>query len=168
MAITFEKGALRRRIAAALFGGIVLGLGAANAAGEDAKSEKDKARDAIWAKEQSIYKGRAKGGLQFYLDNAAEEYVGWPPTVSKPLALSALRQSSASMAGQNQEQLTMNFMDFTLHGDTGIIYYMNHRTVKPDGTQVDEKWETIHVWVREGDDWKIVGAMARIEPKRGG
>jgi hypothetical protein len=83
------------------------------------------------------------------------------------MALTALRGDATRMVGQNKEKLAMNFVDFTLHGDTGIIYYMNHRTVKPDGTAVDEKWETIHVWVRDGGDWKIVGAMARLEPKRG-
>jgi len=146
---------------------IATGLSGVASAEDQAMTEKEKAKDAIWAKEQSIYMGRATGGLQFYLDNAAEEYVGWPPLAPKPVALTGLRRDSAAMAGQNHEKLTMNFVDFTMHGDTGIIYYKNHRTVKPDGTEVDEVWETIHVWVREGDDWKIVGAMARIEPKRG-
>jgi hypothetical protein len=57
-------------------------------------------------------------------------------------------------------------MDFTLHGDTAVIYYLNHRTMRPDGAPTDEKFENIHVWVRAGDDWQIVGAMSRLEPQR--
>jgi ketosteroid isomerase-like protein len=70
------------------------------------------------------------------------------------------------MVGQTKEKLTMELMDFTLHGDTAVIYYLNHRTMRPDGTAVDEKFENIHVWVRDGADWKIVGAMSRLAPAR--
>lgn len=146
--------------------GFVFAVMTAQSAMAQTADEKAKARDAIWAKEQAIYKGRATGGLKFYLENASNNYVGWPPYSAKPAALSTLRETSKSMEGQNNEKLEMNFVDFTLNGDTGIIYYMNHRTVLPDGKTVDEKWETIHVWMRESGEWKIVGAMSRIEPKR--
>lgn len=157
--MTFKKAA---RALTCVIGFSLLG----NSAMAQTPNEKAKAKDAIWAKEQAIYQGRASGALKFYVDNASPNYVGWPPTAPKPVALPALRQDSDRMVGLNKEKLTMNFVDFTMHGDTGIIYYKNHRTVKPDGTAVDETWETIHVWVRDNGDWKIVGAMARIEPTR--
>lgn len=154
------------RIASLKMFGFALALMTAHGAMAQTAEEKAKARDEIWAKEQAIYKGRASGGLSFYLENASKNYVGWPPYAAKPAPLSTLRETSKGMEGQNKEKLEMNFVDFTLNGDTGIIYYMNHRTVLPNGTAVDEKWETIHVWMREAGAWKIVGAMARIEPKR--
>ena len=124
------------------------------------------ARDAIWAKEQLIYLGRAEGGLAYYLENADPRYVGWPPFAPAPTDLSGLQDTSNQMSGNNAEKLTMELVDFTLAGDTGVIYYQTHRTMLPDGTAVDERWEVIHVWGRSEGEWKIFGAMARAKPER--
>ncbi len=119
------------------------------------------ARDAIWAKEQRIYQGRAEAGLTYYLENTSDRYVGWPPGLAKPSNLDSLRKSSAGVNRKNSEKLEMSFTDFTLQDSTAVIYYQTHRTVMPDGTAVDERFDVIHVWVREGADWKLIGAMAR-------
>jgi len=125
-----------------------------------------RAKDAIWAKEQKIYADRANGGLNFYIANTSPSYVGWPPSAPKPMALPALKEDGKRLSGQTKEKLTMELMGFTMSGGTAVIYYRNHRTVKPDGTAVDETFETLHTWTREGDDWRMIGAMARLEPKR--
>lgn len=122
------------------------------------------ARDAIWEKEKRIYKGRAQGGLTYYLENTSARYVGWPPGTPKPSNLEALRRNAAKMGGNNQEKLEMSLTDFTLQDGTAVIYYETHRTMRPDGTPVDEHFEVIHVWVREAADWKLIGAMARLNP----
>lgn len=129
-------------------------------------AEVEAAKETIWAKEQRIYLGRAEGGLAYYLDNASDRYVGWPPFAPAPTDLSGLKDTSNQLSGNNAEKLTMELVDFTLKGDTGIIYYQTHRTMLPDGTPADERWEVIHVWGREGDDWQIFGAMARAKPER--
>jgi hypothetical protein len=119
------------------------------------------ARDAIWEKEKNIYKGRAEAGLTYYLANTSDRYVGWPPGQPKPSNLDALRQSAAGVNRKNSEKLELTFTDFTLQDSTAVIYYQTHRTVLPNGKAVDERFDTIHVWVREGADWKLIGAMAR-------
>ncbi|MCU0759214.1 MAG: nuclear transport factor 2 family protein [Steroidobacteraceae bacterium] len=122
------------------------------------------ARDAIWAKEKKIYEGRAEAGLTYYLANTSDRYVGWPPGQAKPSNLETLRKNSAAVNRKNSEKLELSLTDFTLRDSTAVIYYQTHRTVRPDGTRVDERFDTIHVWVREGDDWKLIGAMARPRP----
>jgi hypothetical protein len=119
------------------------------------------ARDAIWAKERKIYEGRAEAGLTYYLANTSDRYVGWPPGQPKPSNLETLRRTSAAVNRKNSEKLELSLTDFTLRDSTAVIYYQTHRTVRPDGTKVDERFDTIHVWVREGEDWKLIGAMAR-------
>ncbi len=119
------------------------------------------ARDAIWAKEKKIYEGRAQAGLSYYLENTSDRYVGWPPGIPKPSNLDTLRKSSAGFNRKNSEKLELTFTDFTLRDSTAVIYYQTHRTMLPNGTPVDERFDTIHVWVREGADWKLIGAMAR-------
>lgn len=122
------------------------------------------AQSMIWAKELAIYAGRAKGDLTPYTSNASPDYLGWPPTAKHPMDNSQLKADGRKMAGENHEKITTEFEGFTLHGNTAVIYYLNHRTMKPDGAPVDESFENIHVWVRDGADWKVLGAMSRHQP----
>ena len=126
--------------------------------------EYEEARDIVWAKEQAIYKARALAGLDYYIANASPNYVGWPPGVPKPSPLSQLQknQDSGLIKAPNSEKLDLFFDDFAMHGNTGVIYYNTHRTMLPNGTEVDHRYHTIHVWVKDTDgDWKLMGAMAR-------
>jgi hypothetical protein len=124
------------------------------------------ARKQIWAKELAIYAGRGKGQLDFYIDNASQEYLGWPPTATAPFPLKDLRRDGIALRGKNQEKITTSFKGFTLSGETAVIYYTNHRTAKADGTPVDQYYENIHVWAREGEDWKVLGGMSRLLPPK--
>lgn len=138
---------------------VALAQGAPSAAAPDAALAA--AREAIWAKELKIYQGRAEAGLEYYLKNTSDRYVGWPPGIPKPSNLDALRKSAAGFNRKNSEKLEMSLTDFTMQDGTAVIYYQTHRTMLPDGTAVDERFDVIHVWVREGSDWKLIGAMAR-------
>jgi len=124
------------------------------------------ARDTIWTKEQSIYAGRGKGDLAPYLSALAAGYLSWPPFDPKPKGEDGIKATQRKMAGHAEEALAMTLDDFTLHGDTAIIYYHTHRSRLADGTPADETWEVTHSWVREDGAWKVLGGMARIAPKR--
>jgi hypothetical protein len=119
------------------------------------------AKDKIWAKEQSIYAGRAAGGLSNYVNATAPNYMAWPPFFRAPFGLKGLKDTQPRVAGA-KEHITSEFKDFTLQGDTAVIYYTNHRTEMGDGTPVDQYFENIHVWVRIGGDWKVLGGMSRL------
>lgn len=142
----------------------VLTLAVAAPALAQSAEERAKVEALLWDKEQKIYLGRAAGGLDYYLSQISENYVGWPPGVAKPSDASALRESAKRMTGNNQEKLTMEKTGFTMEGDTAVIYYKTHRTVRPDGKAVNEQFENIHVYTRRGEDWKLIGALARPMP----
>ncbi|NBC38163.1 DUF4440 domain-containing protein [Novosphingobium sp. FSY-8] len=117
----------------------------------------------IWAKEQAIYAARGAGNLDAYIANVATDYAAWPPYATAPTGVAELRAANATMKGQ--ELLEMTFTALALNGDTAVIYYQTHRTRMPDGTAVDQRYDVIHVWVREGGAWKVLGGMAR--PRKG-
>jgi len=124
-------------------------------------------RDQIWAKEMAIYAGRAKGDTSYYYDNSSVDYLAWVYGTPKPFRRDSLAASRATMRNQDKEKITTEFKDFSLHGDTAIIYYVNHRTMKPDGTVVDQYFDNIHVWVREGGTWKVLASMSRLQAPGG-
>jgi hypothetical protein len=123
----------------------------------------DTARDIIWAKEQAIYQGRSEGDLSNYLNNTSNQYVGWPPGAKVPADLTGLKAMAKSVAGLNQERLQMELADFAMSGNTAVIYYHTHRTVSPKGESVDQRYAICHVWVREGGEWKLIGAHGRLK-----
>ena len=119
-------------------------------------------RKEIEAKELSIYSGRAKGQLDFYVDNASPRYLGWPPTAKAPFPLTGLRADRNAMVGKTQEKIATTFTGFTLSGTTAVIYYTNHRTRTSDGKPVDQYFENIHVWSNENGTWKVLGGLSRM------
>ena len=138
-----------------------------NAALAQSLDEVTRTRDEIWAKEQAIYAGRARGDTSYYYDNSSVDYLAWVYGTPKPFRRDSLAASRAAMRSQDKEKITTEFKDFSLHGDTAIIYYVNHRTVKPDGTVVDQYFDNIHVWVREGGSWKVLASMSRLQTPLG-
>ena len=147
-----------RRLIMLAFTGLV-----AHAALAQSADEVSQARDEIWGKEKAIYAGRAKGDTSYYYDNSSVDYLGWVYGTPKPFRRDSLGASRALMRNQDKEKITNEFKDFSLHGDTAIIYYVNHRTMKPDGTVVDQTFDNIHVWVREGGTWKVLASMSRLQ-----
>ena len=143
--------------------GIVLGLimPVGPLVANEADAEWIAARDDIWAKERAIYNGRSEGDLSTYLDNTSSAYKGWPPGAKTPADLSGLRRMAGSMQGLDKEELTMELADFTMSGDTAVIYYHTHRTSMPDGTPADQRYAICHVWVREDGEWRLIGAHGR-------
>lgn len=119
------------------------------------------AREEIWAKEQAIYAARGNGDLQFYVDNASEHYMGWPPGWPTPSGIGQLHAGVEQMRGLNQEELAMEFGDITFSGNAAIIYYSTHRTRMPTGEEVDQRFDIVHVWTLEQGEWKLLGAMGR-------
>ena len=123
-------------------------------------------KDAIWAKELSIYAGRSRGDLSLYLAETADNYAAWPPFNEVPKGNEGLEATGRSMAGQTKERLEMTFLDLALNGDAAVIYYKTHRTMRADGTPADEHYEVTHSWVLQDGDWKVLGGMARARPAR--
>jgi len=146
---------------------LLLGWDGASASAGEPASAPDPAKEAIrteiWAKEQMIYAGRSRGDLTPYVANTSRHYVSWPPTVPAPMGYDKLAATTVP-SNSNHEQLTMTFMDFALSGDTAVIYYRTHMTRRANGDPVDLTYDVTHTWTREGNVWRVLGGMARLEP----
>lgn len=148
---------LRAALLAAVLAALPMAAFAADAATEAAKTE-------IWAKEQAIYSGRSRGDFSTYVASTARGYRGWPPGRPAPIGDEGVQADAARLKQNPMEQLTMELVDFSLGGDTAVIFYRNHRTRTPDGKPADDVFENIHVWKREDGAWKLFGAMSRQKP----
>lgn len=121
-----------------------------------------KARDEIWAKEKTIYTYEQRNlGGDYYYNISAEGYLGWTYGSAKPFRKA--KAPPEPRTTPTQEVITPEFTDFSLEGDTAILYYTNHRTKLRDGTPVDQYFANIHVFIRDGSDWKLLASMSRLE-----
>ncbi len=125
------------------------------------ESEADAAKRIIWAKEMAIYQGRSKGMVDFYVDNASPNFLAWTAGTPAPFRIDKLRAGKQAMRGRDKEIIVTTFKDFSLSGDTAIIYYQNHRTRMPNGTAVDQTYDNIHVWQKTAGEWKVLASMSR-------
>ena len=137
---------------------------AATSASAQSADEKAKAQAEIWKNEQAVYYGRADGTMSTYEQATHPDYMAWPPWSPGPFRADGLKKTQATLGGK-AEKLTMEFKDFTMSGDTALIYYQTHRTMLGDGTPVDQIYENIHVWKKDGGVWKVMGGMAREKAK---
>lgn len=123
--------------------------------------EVDAVKAIIWEKEKAIYAGRAQGDVGYYIDNTSPNFLAWTSGTKIPFRVDKLKASRETMKGRDQELITNELLDFSLSGDTAIIYYRNHRSRLPDGTIVDQTYDNIHVWQRTNGDWKVLASMSR-------
>jgi len=130
--------------------------------------DREQAKAEIWEKEQAIYAARGQGDLQYYVDNASEHYLGWPPGWQKPSGIDQLRAGVEQMRGIDQEELTLEFGDIAFSGNTAVIYYRTHRTRMPGGEPVDQHFEITHIWAFESGEWRLLGAMGRTRAPAAG
>jgi hypothetical protein len=131
--------------------------------GSHAETTNDPLENTLWSKELQIYAGRAHGNLQFYLDHTSPKFLAWPPISDRPIGNDGLRKTTSRVAA-GHEVIKSEPVGFTQDGDTALIYYINHRTVRPDGTKVDESFGNIHVWIKRNGNWVLLGGMARLLP----
>ena len=145
-------------VVAILLGGVFV----AHRVYAESKSAATNALEAfLWQKELKIYDGRAHGNLDFYLANTSPNFLAWPPISDKPIGNQGLKKTVTNVVG-GHEVIKSEITGFTQDGDTAVIYYLNHRTMKADGTPADERFANIHVWIHRNADWVLLGGMSRL------
>lgn len=144
-----------------MLGMVALAAHTSHAAALEKVDATEEARKIIWAKEMAIYEGRSKGMIDFYLANASPNFLAWTAGTPIPFRADRLRAGQKALRGNDKEIIKTTFKDFSLSGDTAIIYYQNHRSRLPDGTVVDQTYDNIHVWQKTDGEWKVLASMSR-------
>lgn len=126
----------------------------------------EQALEEIWAIEARIYEGRARGTMQPYVEAASRSMLTFPFNAENPQDYAGFVESARRFTG-NQERNRVFLKGFYLTGgNTAVIFYRAHRTVRPDGTAVDEYWDTTHIYAREGAAWKMLSSFNRASDSK--
>lgn len=115
----------------------------------------------VWALEQQIYARRAVGDAGFYSSISSEHYLGWPAPGATPSSYESIKGFTSQDVFQPGEVIDVVSNGISIDDDTAISFFSTHRTTRPGGQKVDERYENIHVYVRRDGNWRLVGAMSR-------
>ena len=146
-----------------IFFGVAVALSASGACFAQSAAEISKAKAEIWEIEKKIYTydQRNRGG-DYYYNISSKRYLGWVYGTAKPFHKG--NAPPKTLKTPTKEVITPYITGFTLVGSTAVLYYTNHRTMQRDGAPTDQYFANIHVFVREGNNWKLLASMSRLEP----
>ncbi len=143
-------------------------LAADNPAPAEAPSETANAADMalLWQHEQDLYAKRGQGDLTYYLSLADREYTVWAPGWEKPNGYAELVKAVADLKDVTRGEVItpeLKLIKISRSGNVALVYYSTHRTQAPGGKAADERYDTLHVWIREPSGWLLLGGMARAK-----
>ncbi|MCU0761007.1 MAG: hypothetical protein MUF07_17655 [Steroidobacteraceae bacterium] len=125
-----------------------------------------RALEEIWALEAKIYAGRARGTMQPYVEAASRDMLSFPFGVANPVDYASFVESARRFSGDQERNRVFLKGFYLTGGNTAVIFYRAHRTVRPDGKQVDEYWDTTHIYARESSGWKLVSSVNRASDNK--
>jgi len=121
----------------------------------------DADKAAIWELEKTIYEKRSVGDIEYYIANSNPEYLGWPFGLDEPANLDVLETYASEGRFKPGENLVVTSDGISVEGHTAVSYFSTHRTQKPGGDVVDEKYQNIHVWAKRDGNWTLIGSFSR-------
>lgn len=119
---------------------------------------------AVWSFEQEIYRKRGEGDLTYYLSMADPDYTVWAPEWEKPNGYTELVEAVKTLQGTTSgEKIApeMKLVRVNEAGNVALVYYSTRRTAKAGGMAADDRFDTLHVWSKGKDGWRLLGGMAR-------
>jgi hypothetical protein len=119
------------------------------------------ALEEIWAMEAKIYAGRASGTMQPYVDAVSKNMLSFPFGTANPVDYAGFVESAKRFKGDKERNRIYLKGFYLTGGNTAVIFYRSHRTVRPEGTVVDEYWDTTHIYAREEGRWRLMSSINR-------
>ena len=139
-----------------------VGRGAIAADGAASNEADGEIKAQIWAGEQAIFAGRGRGDVTPYLSVIHPAFLAWPFGATEPFdAEQFIAQNSGDKEFPPGEKITLKSDAMSVSGAMVISYFTTHRTARPGGAPVDERFANIHVWLRHDGAWKVVASMSR-------
>ena len=139
---------------------------AAVAAPLRAATPAEAALEEIWAMEAKIYAGRATGTMQPYVDAVSRNMLSFPFGTANPIDYVAFVESAKRFKGDKESNRIYLKGFYLTGGNTAVIFYRSHRTVRPEGTVVDEYWDTTHIYAREEGRWWLMSSINRVSDNK--
>jgi ketosteroid isomerase-like protein len=121
----------------------------------------------VWNLEHVYWRHVQDNDLTAYLSLWHKDFLGWPASDAAPVRKDHItdwitRQTSKGLAFKTGE-LKPGGIQVT--GDIAVVcYWITFRLVDKDGKGAAQTLRITHTWLKNGNDWRIIGGMSMPEP----
>jgi ketosteroid isomerase-like protein len=120
----------------------------------------------LWNRERAYWQHVEKNDLAAYRNLWHEDFLGWPAISASPVGKNHITDWITS---QTSKGLTFKAGEFKpaalkVTGDVAFAcYWITFRWVDKDGNGEAHTLRITHAWLRNGNDWRIIGGMSMSE-----
>ena len=154
--------ALLLRVVACLLAGALAVSSAGTAQPQASGSEQ-----ALWKLEHTYWRYVQDNDLRAYLSLWHEDFIGWPQTSASPIHKDHITDWITSQTSKGLRFKLGEFKPAAIQtiGDTSVVYYwMTYELLDKDGKGPAYTFRITHTWLKDENDWRIIGGMSAPEP----
>ena len=122
----------------------------------------------IWERERAYWHYVEKNDLAAYAKLWHEDFLGWPSISAKPVRKDHITDwiTSQTSKGTIFKAGELKPAALKVTGDIAFAcYWITFRWVDKEGNGTTHTFRITHAWVRNGNEWRIIGGMSMPEPE---
>jgi ketosteroid isomerase-like protein len=122
---------------------------------------------ALWKLERAYWRYVQDNNLTAYLRQWHKDFVGWPSVSAAPVHKDHITDWITSRTSKGLTFKPGEFKPAALQitDDVAVAYYwMSYKWEAKDGTGEAYTTRVTHTWIKNGEDWQIIGGMSALEP----
>ena len=156
-----DRTALVLRITACLLACVALFF-----SGGMIQSQPSENEQALWNLEHEYWRHVQDNDLPAYLKLWNKDFVGWPSVSAEPVRKEHITDWITSQTSKGLAFKSVEFKPAAIQitGNIALIYYWTtYKWVDKDGVGAMYTVRVTHTWLKDGNDWHIIGGMSMLE-----
>jgi hypothetical protein len=148
-------------LSACFFGGAFSVISAEKLASQTLENEQT-----LWNLEHEYWRYVQDNNLSAYSALWHKNFLGWPSVSPTPVRKDHITDwiTSQTSKGFTFESGELKPAAIQMNGDTAVVcYWMTYKWLDKDGKGSPHTIRVTHTWLRDGQDWKIIGGMSMLE-----
>ncbi|MGO9405185.1 MAG: nuclear transport factor 2 family protein [Terriglobales bacterium] len=121
----------------------------------------------IWNLEHEYWHYVQDNNLAAYLGLWHKNFLGWPSFSASPVGKDHITDwiTSQTAKGLTFKSIAFKPAKVQATGDIAVAsYWITFKWLDKDGKGAAHTLRIIHTWVKDGNDWRIIGGMSMPEP----
>jgi hypothetical protein len=142
-------------------------LAGASATSSQEKSQTAATEKTLWDMERAYWHYVQDNDLRAYRAQWHENFIGWPSVSAAPVNKAHITDW---ITAQTSNALAFKAGEFKpasikVTGNIAVTYYwMTYSWTDKNGNGDSHTARVTHTWLKEGNEWRIIGGMSMLEP----
>ncbi len=123
----------------------------------------------IWSLEHAYWRYAQDNNLQAYLGLWHKDFLGWPLSNAAPVRKDHITDwlTSQTSKGIKFREVELKPASMQMNGNVAVVYYWDkYKWLDKNGKEIPGTSRITHTWLKDGNDWRIIGGMSMAEPQK--